>query len=226
MPENELEELEDNLWCHNHTHDDHVHHENEEVVDKFKFKKSILFNNTTLLVNKNHLDFNYLKITTATMIKCSTCNFTIGYKNRKHLDYIYLWRSNVLIDDYNLKFDLFSLCKQGRYVIEVKSENAKKLFIFVHILTCDLLYECCQLTHNDASRSLNFNKRWKKLLYKVYDNQNDVELRNKWFNDINVEFISISYFCYIQALKKLVASTKSLPHSQQMLKNGFFVAIV
>ena len=39
MPENELEELEDNLWCHNHTHDDHVHHENEEVVDKFKFKK-------------------------------------------------------------------------------------------------------------------------------------------------------------------------------------------
>ena len=39
MPDNELEELEDNFWCHNHSHD-HDSHSHESVVheneDKYK----------------------------------------------------------------------------------------------------------------------------------------------------------------------------------------------
>jgi hypothetical protein len=227
MPDHDLDELEDNLWCHNHnhSHDDHVHtHESfSEMQDKYKSKKSILFNNTTVLVNMSHLKADCLKQTSTTVIECSECSFKIGYKKRKHSDYFFLWRSNILIDE-KLKFDVFSSLELGRYIIELKNEHKseKKSFIFVHVLTCNLRYKCLQLNSND--KTLQFDKKWKKLFYKIYNH--DIELRNQWFNDINVEFISVSHFCYLKTLEKLVESTKSLPNSYRMVKNGFFIAIV
>ena len=237
MPDNELEELEDNFWCHNHDHKhehdhDHGASHNETNEDRYKFKKSILFNNTTLLVNENHVNFDNLSISSEDNItvKCSKCFFKIGFKKRKHSDYVYLWRSNVLIDD-ALKFDLFSLLLLGRYIIEIKNEENKKLFIFIHILTTELLYNCIEIkptatSSNDGSNNVCFDRKWKKLLYKIYDQQSDGQLRTTWFNDINVEFINISYYFYLKILKQLVESTKQLPRSQQKTKNGFFVAVV
>ena len=228
MPDNELEELEDNFWCHNHEHS-HDHDESPEAhehEDKYKSKKSILFNNTTLLVNKNHVDVNNLIISSdQVMIKCFDCNYKIGFKNRKHSDYVYLWRSDVLIDN-TLKFDLFSLLKPGRYIIEVKNGD-KKTFIFIHVLTCKLLYSCIDLKSMILSdNKAYFERNWKKLLYKIYDPKSDLELRNKWFNDINVEFIAISYDFYLKTLKRLVESTQTLPESQRKSKNGFFLAVM
>ena len=52
------------------------------------------------------MNFNNL-IISSDQIECYDCNYKIGFKNRKHTDYVYFWRSNILIDD-NLKFDFFS----------------------------------------------------------------------------------------------------------------------
>ncbi len=229
MPDNELEELEDNFWCHNHSHD-HDSHSHESVVheneDKYKSKKSILYNNTTLLVNKNHVNFNNL-IISSDQIECCDCNYKIGFKNRKHTDYVYFWRSNILIDD-NLKFDFFSLLNLGRYIIEVKNKD-KKIFIFIHVLTCNLLYKSLDLKStipNDNEKTIKFDKNLKKLLYKIYNQKTDIELRNKWFNDINVEFVALSYDFYLKTLKQLVESSKSLPTSQRKTRNDFFLAVI
>ena len=99
MPDNELDELADNFFCHlhDHSHKDHEHeqhcHDHEsnekELIDSLnplrniaKLRKSILENDIFMVLNKNHLGMNSIRDEEGAL-KCSLCSFNIGFKSMK-----------------------------------------------------------------------------------------------------------------------------------------------
>ena len=97
MPDNELDELADNFFCHLHDHSHkaheqhcHDHESNEkELIDSLnplrniaKLRKSILENDIFMVLNKNHLGMNSIRDEEGAL-KCSLCSFNIGFKSMK-----------------------------------------------------------------------------------------------------------------------------------------------
>lgn len=100
LPDNDLDELADNFFCHLHDHDHKTcdeptltcidHKEDEEDLtntlnplrDTSKLRKSVLGNLTVYTLNQNHLNPESLKVIDKTMLKCSQCKFNIGYKSK------------------------------------------------------------------------------------------------------------------------------------------------
>jgi hypothetical protein len=98
MPDNEIDELADNFFCHLHDHDhNHNHHDFDmnncketdltsvlnPLRDTAKIRKSILSNVTTYLLNeKNHIETKLISIDEENLtIRCSNCQFNIGFKS-------------------------------------------------------------------------------------------------------------------------------------------------
>ncbi len=99
MPDNELDELADNFFCHLHDHnhndaceESHSHESTNETAaedltnilnplrDTSKLRKSILVNSTLFMLTNNHIDHESIKVEENLAIKCSTCKFNLGYK--------------------------------------------------------------------------------------------------------------------------------------------------
>jgi hypothetical protein len=100
MPDNELDELADNFFCHLHDHGHYCESSHNEASkpnaadstsedltnllnplrDTSKLRKSILANSTVFMLNNNHLDPMSIQNEDNSVIKCSVCKFNIGYK--------------------------------------------------------------------------------------------------------------------------------------------------
>jgi hypothetical protein len=96
MPENDMDELADNFFCHLHDHDhfegnthhDHVHHEAVDINalnplrDIQKQRKSVLDNLNILVLSDTHLNLEQVEIDEASELKCKSCSFKIGHKRK------------------------------------------------------------------------------------------------------------------------------------------------
>ena len=96
MPDNELDELADNFFCHlhNHSHENHdceSGHADESndkdlidslnpLRDKSNLRKSILMNSTLMIMNQNHLNLDKVSIDLSNKINCKNCSSIIGFK--------------------------------------------------------------------------------------------------------------------------------------------------
>ena len=102
LPDNELDELADNFFCHLHDHsgehDEHgengcSHSTSKEcnlleslnpLRDISKLRKSILASPTLFVMNENHLRLDVLKLNNENLnISCGNCAYNIGYKGRQ-----------------------------------------------------------------------------------------------------------------------------------------------
>ena len=108
LPDNELNELADNFFCHLHDHchangdddnlDDHQH-SNEDLTNELnplrnrKVRKSVLENQTVLVLNENHLDMAKLIVDEKNQLICANCNYCLGYKGINIYIYIYTYCS-------------------------------------------------------------------------------------------------------------------------------------
>ena len=105
LPENELDELADNFFCHLHdhchsglshtAHSAHEDHHEEDLTNTLnplrnptKPRKSILANKTLLVLNTNHLHLASICMEDENKkIKCSSCKFNIGYRGKQNIRY-------------------------------------------------------------------------------------------------------------------------------------------
>ena len=106
MPDNELDELADNFFCHLHDHNHneenvcatHNHRnsntDEEDLTnilnplrDTKKLRKSILVNSNLYLLNDNHIQNSSLKMEDDNKIKCSDCLFNIGYRGKAQIKF-------------------------------------------------------------------------------------------------------------------------------------------
>lgn len=90
MPENDLEELAENFFCHLHDHShNHDHHNEHDLSDELnplrdanRLRKSVLSSRTILVLNKNHIRPESLKLDDDGLnLLCSNCSHIIGYKS-------------------------------------------------------------------------------------------------------------------------------------------------
>lgn len=87
LPDNEANELADNFFCHLHSHGDEHDHSNN-LVDSLNtlslntkmLRKSILEGLTVYVLNENHLNMDLIKLNNLMDLKCSKCDYRIGYK--------------------------------------------------------------------------------------------------------------------------------------------------
>lgn len=221
MPEHDLDELEENFWCHKHDHNDenHKHENNKTPPQSSSLRKSILHNNTTLILNTNHINPSSIQ-TQSLQIQCSNCQTNLGYTktSQENLNY-HFWKSNLLIDN-QLKFNLISFLTQGRYIIQTDRE---KTLLFIHLLPSSLY-----VGKNNQNILKLETKKFKKLLYKLIISENETDLKRQWYNDINVEIIKISRDYYLKFINCLIESTKkNLCKNYRMSdKNEFLIAII
>ena len=102
LPDNELDELADNFFCHLHEHSHEEHHEENphkeedltNVLNPLRnptnLRRSVLENKTILVLNERHLNANSIDVSTD-LIKCRKCKFNLGYtKKQDNL----IWKSN------------------------------------------------------------------------------------------------------------------------------------
>ena len=103
LPENELNELADNFFCHLHDHchetndshqhdDDHQSDHAEDLTNELnplrnrKLRKSVLENQTIFVLNESHLDLSKLNlIETKSDLICANCNYNLGYKGKYYI---------------------------------------------------------------------------------------------------------------------------------------------
>jgi hypothetical protein len=92
FPDNELEELADNFFCHLHDHTNNkgCSHQEKSLIDSLNplrediLRKSILENITFYLMNENHLNIDSLNVNNENLnITCKNCSSIIGYKSKK-----------------------------------------------------------------------------------------------------------------------------------------------
>jgi hypothetical protein len=230
IPNDELSELDDNFWCHNHDHHtdgaDHEHYSCQLDINR-NHEKAAMHNMTLITLSPRNIDqtkVSFIK----DQVCCAACSFGLGFTKLSTLN---LWKTNVAFNN-NKPTDvdsLFTHLEQGRYVFNVRKMSKKKLYVW--IIADDLYFTQCILPH---CVSLSMAKKSKKLLYNYADyeqaeNPKYVQLRksiDNWKNDINVDYIDISYEFYLILFRRLVDSTESLYKSLQATKNGFYVAIV
>lgn len=245
MPDHDLHELEDNFWCHKHDHE-HEHedheqivsdknskkHENNEIIKKH-LRKSILHNKTMILINDNHAELKAFSLSdNLKSIKCLKCNYNLGYAaknngNRK-IEY-FLWKSNLLLNSQSIdSVNNFAILRQidnGRYIVKVKFEAKKYLFIWI---MNELYFAKAELSEEKSAIMLD--KKFKKILYKLSysdtSNEENSNIYDRWKNDINVDLIEISNEYYLKLIDTLVKSTQELPQSMRTTQNGFFIAII
>jgi hypothetical protein len=249
MPDHDLHELEDNFWCHKHDHshehenenENHEHdlsskhaknHENDNMIKKY-LRKSILHNKTLILINDNHVNLEAILISDdLKSIKCSKCNYNLGYATKnnanKKYDY-YLWKSNLILNsqiiDSSNQINILKQIDNGRYIIKVKFEAKKYLFVWI---MNELYYAKVELT--EVKTPIVLNKKYKKVLYKLnnFDTSQaeNPNIYDRWKNDINVDLIEISNENYLKLIDTLVKSTQELPQGMRTTQNGFFIAVI
>lgn len=269
MPDNELDELADNFFCHIndncHGHSDHKHEEGDQtnalnpLRNPNTLRKSILLNNSVFILNENHLNFESIKLENDNKIRCSKCSFNIGYRgkcfksqfffihysklfslDRRSINDYYLWRGNVLVNDNDLPFDLFSVLQQGRYLIDTCKHQNTSNYLYLWILNDTAYFKLLELadfkskSHIEASLNLNqllSSSNLKKLMfkYKDYDEKDTNSYSNFEVKDLNNDFhidsITVSLETYKQMLSLLKNSNSKLCDS---IKNSadFLFAII
>lgn len=107
MPENEISELADNFFCHLHSHcaEEHTHSSSELLIDSLnpliikkeqKLRKSILENQTLLIMNENHLNLDKIKVDKESLAISCSCGYNIGYIGKYCLKFAFLQKISKL----------------------------------------------------------------------------------------------------------------------------------
>lgn len=102
MPENDLEELAENFFCHlhDHSHEKNGHHDHDSTSsdltnelnplrDVNKLRKSILNRPTVLILNCNHVNASSITTDENLNLSCSKCFHNFGYKGRFDVMFFY-----------------------------------------------------------------------------------------------------------------------------------------
>ncbi|RNA23521.1 hypothetical protein BpHYR1_009871 [Brachionus plicatilis] len=103
LPENDLDELADNFFCHLHDHNHNKCHEQDltsalnPMRENKQPRKSILGNLTLLVLNSTHLNAESVKQDSLDL-NCSKCMSNFGYQRKNSSDF-YIWKSNVILND-------------------------------------------------------------------------------------------------------------------------------
>ncbi|CAF0744205.1 unnamed protein product [Brachionus calyciflorus] len=235
LPDNDLDELADNFFCHLHSHD-HNHntcdHESGEDLtnilnplrDSNKLRKSILGNMTILILNLNHLDTNGVKEENLDL-KCSSCGFNLGYKRLKTNEF-FIWKSNVVLnnDPTTNTMYLGSLLGQGRYLIESKKCPNKSIYLW--ILNENAIFKHFKMGTQDVQLNLQFQNNVKKCLFKILENnESDLKELKNLRNDCNVNLIQVSNEQFNNINEVLISSNNELCQSLKK-SNDFYFGII
>jgi predicted enzyme involved in methoxymalonyl-ACP biosynthesis len=105
LPDNELDELADNFFCHLHTHEHNHDEQNDKQSEnisepdllnslnplafslnssKLISRMSVLFNRTLFILNQNHLNSNDISkwyTQENSIVTCPECSWVIGYRS-------------------------------------------------------------------------------------------------------------------------------------------------
>lgn len=89
MPENDLEELAENFFCHMHDHShgqgDHGHTDLTDELNPMrnvnKLRRSVLSSRTFFILNSNHVLDASIFTDDMSNLLCSRCSHVIGYKS-------------------------------------------------------------------------------------------------------------------------------------------------
>lgn len=217
MPENDLEELAENFFCHMHEHsdghkEDQVDLTNElnPLRDANKQRKSILSSKTAYVLNRNHIKPESIRNDDRSNLLCSNCSHIIGYKSnliplllkilfrwtlillkdfKRSNDY-FIWKSEVLVD--GASFNVLNELKQGRYLIETNEPNIGLLFIWVIADSLSFNHvKVDELATDITLNSSSQHNRNKKAMYKFYDSTSSSALTSLR-NDVNIIDIKVS----------------------------------
>lgn len=227
LPENDLDELADNFFCHLH---DHNHNKCDEedltnalnpLRDNKHLRKSILGSFTLMILNSNHLCTDSVKKDNLD-IKCSSCLSIIGYQRKNSTDF-YIWKSSVIINDSFISdvFYLGSHLGQGKYLFESKMCSD---VLFLWILNDKALFKHYKLEDIKSDLELNLDIV-KKCLYKILTKEkNENEIR-KLKNDCNVNHILLEKNQFENFLKYMNKLNSQLSESLRQ-SNDFYFSII
>jgi hypothetical protein len=245
LPDNELDELADNFFCHLHEHCHEENHENSHKEEDLtnvlnplrnsaNLRRSVLENKTLLVLNERHLNANSIDVSND-LIKCSKCKFNIGYTKKQDN---FIWKSNTLQNQQQLPDELFATLNQGRYLIEAKDDQGKIRYIYAWILNDNSLFKHLKynLTPRVMSSSMSMalkdfyldkNNSSKKIMYKNWNKETSDD--EKWFKELNNDFnlnnlvVSNEHFNLLLGL--LQNSTNQLCESLKTSTEYFFAII-
>lgn len=254
LPDNEIDELADNFFCHLHSHSTGHSCDSDSTKEAVlrdslnplretskQMRKSILDNATIFVLNENHLQTEFIKLNEEHLsFACSNCNYTLGYKEIKRPNDFFLWKSNTQINNSVGALDLLLNLETGRYLFETRSKPASSLYIY--ILSTDIRFKHFKSQFTDIKNvSYDLNdllemKTSRKLMYKFSDkrliNNNTVnkqgltlsELKDL-HNDFNVNSLQVSDEHYEFLLSVLTESTEQLCESLKR-SNDFYFALI
>lgn len=208
MPDNEIDELADNFFCHLL---DHCSEHSEHACDKNNsskesdirnslnplretlktLRKSILDSITLFVMNENHLDLGKVKVNTETLkITCNKCSYNVGYKKKNRVNDYFIWKSNTQVDNSLAAMDLFLGLERGRYLLETKGKPSS--YLYIYILSTDVrfkhqMFQMSKFTHDMGVHvnDLLSMKPVRKMMYKFEDNRKTRASNN---NSVNTGF--------------------------------------
>lgn len=227
LPENDLDELADNFFCHLHDHNHNKCHEEDltnilnPMRDNKHLRKSILENLTLIILNSNHIKLESVKEDSFDL-KCSQCLSNLGYRKKNSFDF-FIWKSSVMLNnDFVLNASYFtSQLVQGKYLIECKNESN---LLLIWILNDKALFNHFKLTEMNSEIKLNLNFV-KKCLFKLLIKEKDETEIKKLKNDCNVNYILVSKELLKNVLNFMNESNSKLCRSLQKSNNFFFSII-
>lgn len=227
LPENDLDELADNFFCHLHDHNHNKCHVEDltnalnPLRDNKQLRKSILGSLTLLILNSNHLCPDSVKKENLDL-KCSKCLFTLGYQRKNSTDF-YLWKSSVVLNDSFVSdaFYLGSQLGQGKYLLE--SKKCPNI-LFLWVLNDKALFKHYKLEEAKCDLELNL-ELVKKCSYKILIKEKDDNEIKKLKNDCNVNHILVSKNQFENFVKYMNKLNSQLSESLRK-SNDFYFSII
>jgi hypothetical protein len=157
-------------------------------------------------------------------------------KDRNNENDFFIWKSNTLINENQVPFDLVSILKQGRYLINTNQEPNS--YIYLWILNDNSCFKHYKYNLNaKANFSVSFSlkdfyenkySRSKKIMYAYKDTNGESKASfdlKVLKNDFNVNSLTISKEQFQLILSILTESTGQLCESLKV-SNDFYFAIV
>ena len=161
----------------------------------------------------------------------------ISKKDKKNSHDYFIWKSNVLLNQNRLPFDLFSTLTQGRYLIETKNDQTSSYsYIYVWILNDNSFFKHLKYSINASIINvglslkdfyLDKNNCSKKIMYTYSLAENSISDDNfkELYNDVNIETLTVSNEHFTMMLDMLKASTSQLCESLKISKEYYFAII-
>lgn len=203
MPDNEIDELADNFFCHlldncsehsGHTCEKDSTKENEirNSLNPLRetlttLRKSILDNITLFIVNENHLDVEKIHFNSENFqISCKKCSYNVGYKKKNRINDYFIWKSNTQVDNSLAAMDLFLGLEKGRFLLETRGKPSS--YLYIYILSTDVRfkhnrYQMSKLIDMSVNvTDLLSAKKSRKMMYKFEDNRKTIQSNNNSLN--------------------------------------------